>query len=162
MKNWIKLVICLLIPLVVGAIGGYATMEHMHPWYDTLNKPSFNPPNWVFSPVWTTLYVLMGISSYLIWRDRPEQLGGNAGRIYFLQLALNLAWSFLFFYFHWVDYALLDIILLWIAILTMIVVFYKINKTAGLLQIPYLLWVTFATILNAAIYDLNKEAVLLQ
>ena len=155
MKNWLKLLICLLIPLIIGAISGFATMESIGGWYSTLNKPSFNPPNYLFAPVWTALYILMGISSYLIVRDHPQQMKGTAGSVYFVQLALNFAWSFLFFSFHQVGFALIDIIVLWFCILTMILAFYRINKTAGLLQIPYLLWVSFATVLNASIYSLN-------
>ena len=155
MKNGIKLIICLLIPLAVGAISGFATMENISGWYSMLNKPSFNPPNYLFGPVWTALYILMGISSYIIVRDHPQQMKGTAGSIYFIQLALNFAWSFIFFSFHQVGFALLEIITLWVCIVTMIVVFYRLNKTAGLLQVPYLLWVTFASVLNASIYYLN-------
>lgn len=155
MKNPAKLIICLLIPLAAGAISGFATIENVGGWYATLNKPSFNPPNYLFAPVWTTLYILMGISSYLIVRDHPQQVKGTAGSIYFLQLALNFAWSFLFFSFQQPGFALVEIIVLWLCILTMIVVFYRLHKTAGLLQIPYLLWVSFAAVLNASVYSLN-------
>jgi len=155
MKNSIKFIICLLVPVAIGAISGFATMENIPGWFSTLSKPSFNPPNSIFGPVWTTLYILMGISSFLIVKKHPEQMKHTAGSVYFLQLALNFAWSFLFFSFHQVGVALIDIIALWIAILAMIVVFYRINKAAGLLQIPYLLWVSFATVLNASIYLLN-------
>jgi benzodiazapine receptor len=153
MKNWKKLLLCMLIPLAIGAISGFATMASIRGWFNLLNKPSFNPPNYIFGPVWTTLYLLMGISSYLI--AKKEQLKGYIRAIYFTQLALNFLWSFIFFKFHLIGWALIDIIILWCFILMMIVSFYKINKTSGLLQLFYLLWVSFATLLNAAIFYLN-------
>ena len=143
-------------PLAMGAIGGWFTSQYVKTWYLTLNKPSFNPPNWIFAPVWTTLYILMGISAYLIWLKRKEvEHFSRTAAIYLLQLVLNVMWSFLFFYAHEIGLAFFEIIALLIAIIINARVFYKIDKTAGLLFIPYILWVSFATILTYSIFSLN-------
>jgi len=154
-KVIITLFICLLIPLTIGGISGFATATSIKGWYVTLNKPWFNPPNYLFAPVWTCLYVLMGISLFLIWRSSKIQSRNNALFIFAVQLSLNFIWSFLFFKFNWPGVALVEIVLLWISIVLMIIFFKRINKTASFLQIPYLLWVSFATMLNAAIWYLN-------
>lgn len=153
MKNGILLIVCILFPLIVGAVSGFFTSESIYTWYIFLNKPSFNPPNYLFGPVWTTLYFLMGISFYMIVRKSTAK--SSLVFIFFIQLSLNFLWSFIFFKFHLLGYALIEIIMLWISILLMIVLFYKENKIAGLLNIPYLLWVTFASILNYSLYSLN-------
>lgn len=154
MKQSLKIIISILIPLIVGGVSAAITASEIPTWYLTLNKPSFNPPNYLFGPVWTTLYILMGISWYMISKttaDRKSKLVV----IYILQLILNFLWSIIFFGFHAPFMALIEISLLWITILVMIINFYKENKVAGLLQIPYLLWVSFATTLNFAIWQLN-------
>ncbi len=156
MKTIIKLILCIAIPLIVGAISGIATASNIPTWYVTLNKPSFNPPNYLFAPVWTTLYVLMGISFFMILQSRPSTLKMQAIKAFVIQLFLNFCWSFLFFQFHTLGIALIEIIVLLCCILWMIFSFYKINKTAALLNIPYLLWVSFASVLNASIYMLNN------
>ncbi|TKC10843.1 tryptophan-rich sensory protein [Pedobacter polaris] len=154
--EFLPFVIFLIIPLAIGAIGGFFTMESVKTWYTTLNKPTFNPPNWVFGPVWTTLYVLMGIASYLVWKQRSIVAGYKwAFGIYFLQLALNLMWSFLFFYQHQIGLALIEIGLLLVTIIINAFIFYRINKVAGLLFIPYILWVSFASYLTYSIFILN-------
>lgn len=154
--QFVPFVICLVIPLAIGALGSLLTMESVKTWYTTLNKPSFNPPNEIFAPVWSTLYILMGISSYLVWKERKSFTGYNwAVGLYFSQLILNLMWSFLFFYQHQIGLALVEIIILLIAIISTAVVFYKVNKTAGLLFIPYILWVSFASYLTYSIFILN-------
>ena len=155
MKNVTKLIICIIIPLAVGAISGYATVSGISTWYATLNKPSFNPPNYLFGPVWTTLYVLMGISLYMAVRATANNDRKRAIALFAVQLALNFTWSFLFFTFHQTGLALINIGLLWLSIAGMIWAFYKANRTAALLQIPYIMWVTFASVLNAAIWVLN-------
>ena len=155
MNRYLKLILCICFPLVVGGIAGYATTSSIDTWYATLNKPSFNPPNYLFGPVWTTLYILMGISFYFILQAPKTNLRQSAIIIFCIQLFLNFCWSFLFFNFHLLDYSFIEIMLLWISILTMIIVFYKIDKRAALLQIPYLLWVSFASILNGCVYVLN-------
>ena len=152
----IKLIIAITLPLALGAIAGFFTASSVRGWYSSLVKPSFSPPDWIFGPVWTTLYILMGISFYLIWTQPVSKRPNSAILIYLLQLTLNFAWSFIFFYLQQMGFALIEIILLWILIATMIIQFYKIKPIASLLNIPYLLWVSFATILNAAYYILNN------
>lgn len=151
----LKLLISIILPLSVGAIAGMVTAQSIPEWYAGLNRPSFNPPNWIFAPVWTTLYVLMGISLFLIWRQDVSKERNIAILVFLLQLLLNFAWSFLFFYFKMMGLALIEIILLWMNIVVMLVVFYNIKPMASYINIPYLLWVTFATVLNADYYFLN-------
>ncbi len=153
MNKTIKLILCILLPLLVGGISGYFTSQSIPNWYVYLNKPSFNPPNYLFGPVWTLLYILMGISFYLIL-NKPKVNWLLVG-IFITQLILNFFWSFIFFNAHNLGLALFEIILLWASILTMIILFYKTNKWAAILNIPYLLWVSFATLLNYSIYSLN-------
>ncbi len=154
-NNVVLLLLCLVIPLTVGFLSGMATVESITTWYAGLNKPFFNPPNYLFGPVWTLLYTLMGVSLFLVLREGPHPLRSKAIIIFSVQLALNAAWSFLFFYFQSPGWALLEIGIMWVCILYMIFMFGRIKRIAGLLQIPYLLWVSFATLLNAAIYYLN-------
>lgn len=157
MKNilFFKFLVSIILPLSLGAIAGIITAQSIPEWYATLNSPSFNPPNWIFGPVWTTLYILMGISLFLIWKQDSSKERNRAILIFLFQLLLNFAWSFIFFYFNMTGFALIEIILLWINIVIMLVLFYKIKPMASYINIPYLLWVTFATILNASYYFLN-------
>jgi tryptophan-rich sensory protein len=152
-----KLVLSLLLTLGTGAVAGIFTGQSVSGWYATLNQPSFNPPNWVFGPVWSTLYFLMGVSLYLVWKQKPSGDRTRAIVIFIVQLVLNFLWSFFFFYFNMIGTALIDIILLWVSILTMIVFFFKIRPVAAYLNIPYLLWVSFATVLNTAYFFLNRS-----
>ena len=154
-SHTIKLIISILLPLSVGAIAGMFTSQAVPIWYASLNKPSFSPPNWVFGPVWTTLYILLGISFFLIWKEEASKERDLAIKVFSIQMLLNFAWSFLFFYFNLIGAALIEIILLWTSIAAMIYLFYKIKPFAAYLNIPYLLWVSFATILNAGYYFLN-------
>lgn len=143
--------------LLIGYIGSFFGISSIDGWYQTLIKPSFNPPNWIFGPVWTLLYILIGISFYLVWTsDVGINLKKKAYLIFAVQLVLNLIWTFLFFGNQMIFGALIDIALLWIAILLNIFAFYKISKCAGKLLIPYLLWVSFAAFLNYSIWILNK------
>jgi len=145
----------LLLPVLVGVTASMATATSVTTWYAGLEKPFFSPPNWLFGPVWTLLYVLMGVSSYLVF-IRPASAERKIGLdVYGVTLVLNFAWSFLFFYFRSPGMALVDIVILWFFILGMIIQFYRVRPVAGLLQIPYLLWVTFATMLNGAVWWLN-------
>ena len=154
--QWIKLVVSVGLPLAVGAFAGMYTSAAVPEWYASLNRPSFNPPGWVFGPVWTALYILMGISLFLIWKSEPGQARNVAMGVFFVQLALNFAWSFIFFYSKMIGPALIEIIVMWITIVIMMVLFYKIRPLAAYLNIPYLLWVSFATALNASYYMLNR------
>lgn len=153
----LKFLVSIILPLSLGAIAGMFTSQSVPEWYATLNRPSFNPPNWIFGPVWTTLYILMGISFFLIWKQEASKERNRAILIFLLQLLLNFAWSFIFFYFNMIGLALVEIILLWISIVLMLVVFYKIKPIASYFNIPCLLWVTFATVLNASYYILNRS-----
>lgn len=155
MKKTFKLVCCVLIPLIIGGISGYFTSTNIATWYVTLIKPSFNPPNYLFGPVWTTLYILMGISLFLALNKAKELDKNRIIVVFSLQLILNFLWSFIFFEFHQLGLALIEIVVMWCSILVMILVFFKTNKFAALINIPYLLWVSFATVLTYSIYNLN-------
>ena len=149
------LLICLLLPLLIGGISGYATASGIQNWYVTLHKPSFNPPNYLFGPVWTFLYLIMGISLFMIWNSGKGKNRTSALTIFIIQLMLNFLWSFLFFKFQLIGVALLEILLIWISIVWMIMAFNRVNKYAAYIQVPYLLWVSFAAMLNGAIWLLN-------
>jgi tryptophan-rich sensory protein len=151
----IKLVISILIPLALGAIAGRFTAQAVPDWFASLNRPSFSPPNWIFGPVWTVLYILLGISLFLIWKQIPSKERNNALWIFSVQMFLNFIWSFVFFYFNQIGLALVVIISLWFSIMFMLISFYKIKPLAAYLNMPYLLWVTFASILNAGYFILN-------
>jgi benzodiazapine receptor len=153
----IKLIASLLLPLGIGGIAGIFTTDAIPGWYATLNQPSFNPPNWIFGPVWTTLYTILGISLFMIWKMDAGRERNQAVLIFMVQLLLNFCWSFFFFYFKMIGVALVDILLLWITIIFMLVRFYKIKPLAAYINIPYLLWVTFATALNMAYFFLNRS-----
>lgn len=154
LKNILKLIICLIVPMLVGGISGVATVAGIKDWYVHLNKPIFNPPNYLFGPVWSILYLLMGVSLFMILQSKSITKK-KAISIFFVQLFLNFWWSFLFFKFQLLGISLIEIVLMWLSILWMIIEFKKINKTAAYLQIPYLAWVTFASLLNLAIWYLN-------
>jgi tryptophan-rich sensory protein len=146
----------LLLPVLAGGGGGIVTRESVQTWYPTLRKPSFNPPSWIFGPVWSTLYLLMGIAHYLVVREQADpRLARQAHIFYGLQLALNTLWSLIFFGRRSPLAALIEIVFLWIAIVLTIVTFARISPKAALLLMPYLLWVSFAALLNGAIWRLN-------
>ncbi len=144
-------------PLLAGALGGWATAQGVGDWYPTLAKPSFNPPAWLFGPVWTALYLLMGLSVFLVWEKGLRSPGVPAALGWFgVQLGLNALWSFLFFGAQAPGWAFLELILLWGAILTTMVLFFRVRPVAGWLLTPYLVWVTFAGVLNLSIWILNR------
>lgn len=149
-----QLVLSIGICLGAGILGSFFTVSSIPTWYATLNKPSFSPPNWIFGPVWTALYILMGISLYLVLvsKSKVKQKGINS---FFIQLGLNAIWSIIFFGMRNPTLALVDIAALWIAIVLTIRAFYKINKLSANLLYPYLVWVSFASILNLMIVLLN-------
>jgi len=151
----LKFVVSLLLPLSLGAIAGMFTAQAVPEWYAMLNRPSFNPPNWIFGPVWTALYLILGFSFFLIWKQVRSKKRNQAILIFFVQMVLNFGWSFLFFYYNLIGFALFEIVVLWLSIISMVILFYKIKPLAAYMNIPYLLWVTFATILNAGYYFLN-------
>ena len=153
--HWGTLILCVAGIVLIGSISGLANAGNITGWYATLVKPSFNPPNYLFGPVWTILYILMGISFNLILQSAKTNTRKTALIIFTFQLVLNFSWSFLFFYFKWPGIAFIDIIILWIAIVMMLLTFYRISPLAAYLQIPYFLWVSFASVLNGAIWYLN-------
>lgn len=155
MNKYLKMISSISLTLLVWFAWSYFTMGSIESWYIDLNKPSFNPPNWIFWPVWTILYILIWISFYLIWMKWFWAEKSKVKIVYFLQLLLNFSWSFTFFYLQNPLYWLVNIILLWLIIIYNIILFYKIDKKAWSIMIPYLLWVTFASALNLSLYILN-------
>ncbi|MBI2273358.1 MAG: tryptophan-rich sensory protein [Bacteroidetes bacterium] len=153
--NWVKLVVSVLFTVGIGSLGGIFTISEIPGWYAGLQKPSFNPPNWIFGPVWSMLYLLMGISFYLVWKQ-PVSTVRNVGlTLFVIQFILNFCWSILFFNQHMIAAALLEMVFLWIFILLTMIWFAKLSPTASWLLLPYLGWVSFATVLTAAIWKLN-------
>ena len=155
-KKTTRILVAVAVCLFVGFLSSFATQSSISDWYVTLNKPSFNPPNWIFAPVWSTLYVLMGVAAGIVWSKGFYHKWVKTALYHFIfQLIFNVAWSIAFFGIRRPDYALLIIIILLILILLTIKWFRVVNKTAALLMIPYLLWVSFASILNYSIWQLN-------
>jgi benzodiazapine receptor len=155
-KDSLKLLISLIICQLAGVIGSLFTSPAIPTWYASLKKPAFNPPNSVFSPVWITLFVLMGISLFLLWRKTLEYKKVRIAILFFaIQLVLNVCWSIIFFGLKSPFFAFIEIVILWIAILLTILKSYKVSKAAGALLIPYILWVSFAAVLNFFIWNLN-------
>jgi translocator protein len=154
--NYFKLLASVFLCQFAGAVGSVFTASSLEDWYLLLEKPVFNPPSWVFFPVWTLLYTLMGISLYIVWEKGLQNKEVKIGLIIFgIQLFLNSLWSFLFFGLRTPYYAFIEIIFLWIAILLTIFQFRKISKTASYLLVPYILWVSFASLLNYYLWILN-------
>jgi len=156
MIKFIRPIIFVLLSQMAGVIGSVFTRSAITSWYIGLNKPFFNPPNWIFGPVWTLLYTLMGVASYFIWQKRSDNpLANVALLVFFVHLVFNALWSFIFFGLKNPMLAFFEIIVLWLMILALIILFYKIDKKAAYLLIPYILWVSFASILNFSIWKLN-------
>lgn len=154
-RLWIGLIGFVAICLAAGGLGSLVTLPQIEGWYAFLVKPSWQPPRWLFGPVWTTLYILMGVAAWLVWRRRGFSGGGAALTLFGVQLVLNVAWSYLFFGAHALLLATVEIALLWIAILATILAFRRHSGTAALLMIPYILWVSFASALTFTIWRLN-------
>ncbi|RUT71161.1 tryptophan-rich sensory protein [Flavobacterium cupreum] len=158
MNKIAKIAIALVICLMVGYSASIVTRPSVESWYPTILKPSFNPPNWIFMPVWTLLYVLMAVAAGLVWdkiKEQNQEVKKALG-FFLVQLILNAIWSYLFFGLKNPMLALIEIALLWLMIYETYLKFVKINKTAGYLLIPYMAWVSFAGILNASIWWLNR------
>ena len=152
-NQWLVLAGFVGLCLGVAALGGLSTAQSVTSWYPTLNKPSWNPPSWTFGPVWTTLYVMMAVAAWLVWKHGK---GAQAAlTLFFIQLGLNCLWSFLFFGAQSPALALIDIAALWIMLALTTFSFFKLSQAAGLLMLPYLAWVSFAATLNFAIWNLN-------
>lgn len=146
--------IAVVVSELAGVAGSFFTISEIPTWYSTLTKPALNPPAWIFGPVWVTLYALMGISLWLVWKSNSSEKK-RAIWLFIVQLVLNAIWSPIFFGAHSIGNALVVIVLLWAAIVLTIFVFNKISKLAAWLLVPYILWVSFATYLNYAIWILN-------
>ncbi|MCW2120474.1 TspO/MBR family protein [Flavobacterium sp. 7A] len=157
--NKISKILCIVVTcLAIGYLSGTVTRSAITTWYPTLTKPIFNPPNWIFAPVWSMLYIMMGIAAGLVW-DRIEyeqEIVKKALTVFAIQLGLNALWSYLFFGLQNPLLAGLEIIILWLFIYETYLQFSKINKISGYLFLPYLAWVSFATVLNGSIWWLNK------
>ena len=156
MNKTIKFITAVLVCEGVGILGSILTIPSINTWYQALNKPSFSPPNWIFGPVWTTLYFLMGVAIFLILDKKITRAKNNILILFSLQLFLNFLWSNIFFGLHLPLWAFIEIIFLWINILLLVILFWKYSKPASILLVPYLLWVSFASLLNLLIVILNK------
>lgn len=150
-----KLIVSISIPLLAGFLGSFFTSSAVNDWYLVINKPTWNPPSWVFAPVWTTLFIMMGLALYLVWNSKKSKSVRSALNIFAVQMVLNILWSVFFFGLgnFWLAFA--EIVVLWFMILFTIISFSKINKIAGWLLIPYIAWVSFASYLNFVIASLN-------
>jgi translocator protein len=149
----VRLIICTTVCLAAAGLGSLVTAPAIRSWYVGLRKPSWTPPNWLFAPVWTVLYLMMAFAAWLVWRQAG--LTAVPMQFFLLQLALNVVWSVLFFGLRRPDFAFGDIVLLWSAILATSIEFWKVVPAAGWLLLPYLIWVTFAAVLNFSIWRLN-------
>lgn len=155
LRLWLRLALCILISEGAGLIGAFFTRSSVQTWYAVLEKPPLSPPNWVFAPVWTLLYALMGIALYLIWTRASSSVWRTASRLFAVQLVLNILWSFVFFGQWNPAAALVVIFLLWVMILATMIEFKKVSRAAFWLMAPYLLWVSFAIYLNFMFWQLN-------
>jgi translocator protein len=154
-KDILKLVISIFLCQLAGFLGSLFTAPAIPTWYKTLDKPFFSPPNWIFSPVWISLFILMGISLFMVWRKQQQPRFKVALIFFFVQLIFNILWSAAFFGLRSPFLGLIDIVLLWAGILLTIQHFLRISKMAGLLLLPYILWVSFAVVLNFSLWILN-------
>jgi len=160
MNNAVKFVIAIALPVVVGGLSGFATAQGVSSWYPTLVKPSFNPPAWVFGPVWTVLYVMMGVAAGLVWIRGLDAAGVRVAlAVFVIQLALNGLWSVVFFGMRQPGWALVEIVVLWGAIGATVWLFWRVVPAAGALLLPYWAWVSFASVLNASLWWLNRAPV---
>lgn len=155
-KPILKIIASILLCQSAGIIGSIFTAPNIQTWYTTLNKPAFNPPGWIFGPVWLSLYTLMGIALYLVWKRKGENRSARqATNLFLIHLIFNAAWSIIFFGLHQLALAFVCIATLWLMIIALIILFHKIDKRAAYLLIPYLFWVSFASLLNFSIWVLN-------
>lgn len=154
-RQAVGLIAWLLATFAAAGLGGYATGTSVGDWYQHIAKPAWTPPDWIFGPAWTTLYALMAIAAWLVWRRGGFSVAGNALALFIVQLVLNAVWSVLFFGMRRPDLAAVEVIALWLAILVTIVAFWRHSRAAAMLLIPYMLWVSYASALNVAIAYLN-------
>ncbi|HVN93860.1 MAG TPA: TspO/MBR family protein [Terracidiphilus sp.] len=155
--RWISLIVWILICFSVAGIGGRWSATEVKGWYSTLRRPAIAPPNWVFGPVWTLLYLLMAIAAWKVWLAAPSADRTVAIALFAVQLALNLGWSWIFFHRHLIGAALAEVLILWAAIAATMAAFSVVSPAAAWLMAPYLAWVTFASALNAEFWRLNSS-----
>ena len=151
-NKYLSLIVIILITFLASAIGGVVTSIYKEPWYSQIIQPSFSPPSWVFGPVWTTLYLLMSLAVWLSWLSQKDK---KTLKIYFIHIFFNAIWSVIFFGFHQISIALFDLVIILFFILWLMRIYYKSNKLSFLLMIPYLLWSSYALLLNTSIFYLN-------
>lgn len=155
-SNYLSLAVSILIALAAGGIGSYFTLDQIPTWYAALSKPAISPPNWLFGPVWTTLYVLMATGAWLVYtQERDPARRHESLAIYAFQLALNTLWSIIFFTFHLLGIAFAELVIMWLAIAATIWAFARTSRTAAYLLVPYIMWVSFAGYLNYSLWTLN-------
>ena len=151
-NKYLSLGLILLVTFAASGIGGFVTSSFKEPWYSEIILPTFNPPSWVFSPVWTALYILMSVAIWIVWRKTSDK---KILKLYFVHLFFNAIWSVIFFGFHQIFIALIDLGIILVFIIWLMKIYYQINKISFLLMMPYLLWSTYALVLNTAIFYLN-------
>ncbi len=151
-NKYLSLGLILLVTFLASGVGSFVTSSFKEPWYSEILLPTFNPPSWVFGPVWTTLYILMSLAAWLAWKQTSDK---KILQIYFIHLFFNSLWSVIFFGFHQIFIALIDLGIIIIFIIWLMKIYYQVNKISFLLMIPYLLWSSYALMLNVAIFYLN-------
>ena len=151
-KKYLSLIIVLIITFTASYLGSFVTTTFKEPWYSSLTLPSFNPPSWVFPPVWTSLYFMMSIAIWIIWINFFDK---NILKIYFIHLFFNSIWSVIFFGFHFIGLALIDLLIILIFIVILMKIYYSKNRISFYLMIPYFLWSTYALVLNFTIFIIN-------
>ncbi len=155
-SRWVPLGIFLLLAFMAAVLAAIATATSVHTWYPMLRKPGWTPPAWVFAPVWTLLYVAMSVAAWRVWRMGSADDARRIVRLFAAQLTLNALWSILFFGLRHPGLALIDVLVLWLVLVRMLVPFRMIDQVAGILWAVYFAWVTFAAVLNASIWELNR------
>ena len=151
-NKYLSLGLILLVTFAASGIGGFVTSSYKEPWYSEIILPTFNPPSWVFGPVWTTLYIFMSIAAWVVWN---KSLDKKVLQIYFVHLFFNAIWSIIFFGFHQILIALIDLGIILVFIIYLMKIYYQINKISFVLMTPYLLWSSYALVLNTTIFYLN-------
>ena len=151
-NKYLSLGLILLVTFAASGIGGFVTSSFKEPWYSEIILPTFNPPSWVFGPVWTTLYILMSVALWIVWNNSSDK---KVLQVYFFHLFFNAIWSVIFFGFHQVLIALIDLIIILAFIIWLMKIYYQINKISFVLMTPYLLWSSYALVLNTTIFYLN-------
>ena len=155
--HWPSLIACIFLCLAVGIVSSRWTAPEIPTWYRGLRKPSFNPPNWIFAPVWTTLYILMGVAAWRVFIAPASSARSLGLAVFVLQLTLNFFWSYIFFHRHALGAALAEVLVLWVFIAVSLGAFARVEALAAWLLVPYLAWVSFASVLNAALWRLNPS-----